>query len=240
MNCSSTSMDMFMDASRSSNLQDIDQLYQLFGKLFMTARDPVTLDTHGHIVAKLGLTKLLAWLVERGLDLDATNHVGNTCVHVAAAHGCMETVLWLIEHGCNALATNYNGLSAFDLASQYSFEHAATLRNFLRNNQDSNQLWDQDDDYGDDEQQQLESSHNSTKQQQQLLVQTLVRRNVTEPTLGLEILELHCPETLESVQRALDLSPTDVATAISSNAKLMLTYNHAFQGNNIDNQLDNL
>ncbi|ETW10449.1 hypothetical protein H310_00754 [Aphanomyces invadans] len=226
---------MFMQASRAANMREMDQLYDLFGSLFVTARDPATLDTHSHLVARRGRTDILAWLVHRGIDLDATNCVGHTCIHEAAAHGHIDTVVWLMDQGSNIFALNYKGMSALDLASQVNLDHATVLRTHVRRSHDSNQLWDDGDDLCDEAMPTIATKHCPLKQAQDLLVQALVQRNLTEPTVGLEILELHCPESLETVRRALDMTPMDVAVVMASNSKLILAHQARCT---TDNQMD--
>jgi len=61
------------------------------------------------------------FLVERGVDINATDGYGHTPLMIAAGYGRLKTVKYLIEHGADLHAKNPKGYDALLLSSKYGY-----------------------------------------------------------------------------------------------------------------------
>lgn len=76
---------------------------------------------------------IVAWLLDRGADIDATSASGNTPLMMAAQYGASSSVDLLLAKGADVNRLNQLNLSAADIASQAGRDKlAALLRKRMR------------------------------------------------------------------------------------------------------------
>jgi hypothetical protein len=80
-----------------------------------------------HSAALSGNVDELYHLIEKGLDVDARDDVGDTPLMLAVGRGHDEAILLLSAHGADLHARNSLGLSAFEYAINYEQPGAAAL-----------------------------------------------------------------------------------------------------------------
>ncbi|OQS05817.1 hypothetical protein THRCLA_02091 [Thraustotheca clavata] len=202
-----------------------------------------------HIAASHGNIKVLEWCYEASMDMNLISFqvsaaltickdIGYTPAHCAAYHNSITALIWLADHGGNLFALDNSNKSAFDIACQRSLSHADKLHKYLRQSQrDSNQLWNHEllfessdaIEPKDDE----NHIHSVVKTSQMQLVQALIERNITEPTYAKAFLENHHPEVFGGLTEHLDISPNELAVALTSISKWSL-YDQEQKNNQLD------
>lgn len=82
----------------------------------VNARNPQFGEPMLSTAALMGHTEIMAFLLEKGADINTRNRDGNTALHAAAFLGRADAVELLLEHGVDANVRNNQGGSAIDSA----------------------------------------------------------------------------------------------------------------------------
>ena len=73
---------------------------------------------NSHRYAPTGFLPAIKYLVEElGVDVNATDHEGNTPVHLAASRGDNESILFLVSKGADVMRLNREGNTTVDIAN---------------------------------------------------------------------------------------------------------------------------
>jgi len=73
---------------------------------------------NSHRFAPTGMLAAVKFLIEEvGVDVNATDHEGNTALHNAAARGDVEMIQYLVSKGANVKAVNREGKTTADMAN---------------------------------------------------------------------------------------------------------------------------
>jgi uncharacterized protein len=73
---------------------------------------------NSHRFAPTGMLAAVKFLIEEvGVDVNATDHEGNTALHNAAARGDVEMIQYLVSKGANVQAVNREGKTTADMAN---------------------------------------------------------------------------------------------------------------------------
>jgi len=73
---------------------------------------------NSHRYAPTGFLPAIKYLVEElGVDVNATDHEGNTPVHLAASRGDNESILFLVSKGADVMRVNREGNTTVDIAN---------------------------------------------------------------------------------------------------------------------------
>ncbi len=80
----------------------------------VNARNPASGDPLLFTASLMGHTDIVAFLLEKGADINVQNREGNTSLHVAAFLGRAEAAELLLKHGINVHARNVHGGTAMD------------------------------------------------------------------------------------------------------------------------------
>jgi len=70
---------------------------------------------------------VLQYLLNKGADINATEHIGDTALTLAAQEGSVQCVKELLRQGADQHHKNEKGLTAYDRASQNSHEHIVRI-----------------------------------------------------------------------------------------------------------------
>ena len=82
----------------------------------VNARNPQFGEPILSTAALMGHTEVMAFLLEKGADINARNRDGNTALHAAAFLGRADAIELLLEHGVDVNIRNNQGSSAIDSA----------------------------------------------------------------------------------------------------------------------------
>lgn len=73
---------------------------------------------NSHRYAPTGFLPAIKYLVEElGMDVNASDHEGNTPLHLAAARGDNETIMFLVSKGADVMRVNREGNTTVDMAN---------------------------------------------------------------------------------------------------------------------------
>jgi len=87
-----------------------------------------------HLASLNGYTDLVSFLLDRGINLNQTNHHGDSCLILACLGGHASVVSLLLQRGCSRRLENSDGLSAVDIAA---YKENTTLLFLLTHDEDA-------------------------------------------------------------------------------------------------------
>lgn len=99
--------------------------------LDVNARNPVSGDPLLFTAALMGHTDIIAFLLDKGADINVQNREGNTSLHAAAFLGRAEAAELLLKHGINVHVRNIQGGTAMDNAT-LDWDTTQAILNIIR------------------------------------------------------------------------------------------------------------